>query len=184
MAVVAAYKKDGLAAARPRKGPRSVLLALALAAVVAAPSCFTFVQPAALQKGSWTRAVAGDSRVARRVKGWRDDDLGWPVPLSEENVEKVLEVARWEYLEGCFGYSDDSLDTGITGHVDLVSIEGPFVTVRFSGDFWHPRPQVLARLEKMMKTRIPEIEEVQIEDPAQLEHVKKTFYHSREGKQK
>lgn len=51
----------------------------------------------------------------------------------------------------------------------LADIDGPFITVRLLGRFWHKRVDVLARVQNYVLTRIPEAIEVQIEDPSQLD---------------
>lgn len=61
------------------------------------------------------------------------------------------------------------LKVGITGVVQLAEIDGPFVTLRLSGRFWHTRSMVLARVANYLQKRIPEILEVQIEDESQLD---------------
>lgn len=51
----------------------------------------------------------------------------------------------------------------------LVDIDGPFITVRLVGRFWHKRVDVLARVQNYVLTRIPEAIELQIEDSSQLD---------------
>ena len=92
--------------------------------------------------------------------------------LCDENVEKVLEGAR-EDMAAVFGYAADSQKVGITGTVDFVGIEGPNVVVRLGGRFWHQRSDVLQRVGAYLIERIPEICDVEIEDPAQLDDADK-----------
>jgi len=41
------------------------------------------------------------------------------------------------------------------GTCTLADLDGPFVTLRLMGRFWHPRGMVLARVAQYMQTRIP-----------------------------
>ena len=41
------------------------------------------------------------------------------------------------------------------GTCTLVDLDGPFVTLRLMGRFWHPRGMVLARVGQFLQTRIP-----------------------------
>lgn len=41
------------------------------------------------------------------------------------------------------------------GVVQLAEIDGPFVTLRLSGRFWHTRSMVLARVANYLQKRIP-----------------------------
>mmetsp|Transcript_22432 Transcript_22432/g.56082 ORF Transcript_22432/g.56082 Transcript_22432/m.56082 type:complete len:167 (-) Transcript_22432:85-585(-) len=91
-----------------------------------------------------------------------------PLDLSEENVIQALEEAK-ETLGTIFGNSQENRDIGITGDCSLVDLDGPFVTLRLQGRFWHKRADVLARLENYLLMRLPELIEVSIEDPKQLD---------------
>ncbi|KFK31077.1 hypothetical protein AALP_AA6G065200 [Arabis alpina] len=86
-----------------------------------------------------------------------------PLDLTEDNIHLVLSEARVE-LAQLF-----DLSVGITGQVELVELDGPFVTISLRGKFWHTRSMVLARIGNYLKQRIPEILEVEIEDEKQLD---------------
>ncbi|AEC08795.1 putative Fe-S cluster assembly domain superfamily [Arabidopsis thaliana] len=86
-----------------------------------------------------------------------------PLDLTEDNIHLVLSEARIELAQ----LFDSSV--GITGQVELVELDGPFVTISLRGKFWHTRAMVLARLGNYLKQRIPEILEVNIEDEKQLD---------------
>ena len=68
-----------------------------------------------------------------------------------------------------FGYKAENQQVGITGEVDFVALDGPTVVLRLSGRFWHEKSTVLARVGNFLTNEIPEICDVQIEDPAQLD---------------
>ncbi|GAU17480.1 hypothetical protein TSUD_340230 [Trifolium subterraneum] len=86
-----------------------------------------------------------------------------PLDLTEDNVKQALVDARGE-LGQIFDTS-----VGMTGVVELVELDGPYVTISLKGRFWHKRSTVLARLANYLKQRIPEILEVEIEDEQQLD---------------
>jgi hypothetical protein len=88
--------------------------------------------------------------------------------LTEENVEAVLVEAKRE-LGAVFGNSAENLGVGITGDVSLASLDGPMVSLRLNGRFWHKRADVLARVSAFLTARIPEICDVDIEDASQLD---------------
>ena len=87
--------------------------------------------------------------------------------LSEDTVLGVLSACRNE-LGTLFGYTAENRGVGITGGVDYVDLDGPSVIIRLKGRFWHTRQSVLDRVANYLQQRIPEIVEVQIEDPWQL----------------
>lgn len=109
------------------------------------------------------------------------EPIGIPLTLSEENVEVVLQEARYHHMQNCFGYVEESTGAGITGKVDLVEVEGPMVIIHLYGAFWHKREDVLRRVKKYLIQRIPEIADVDVEDPDDLVDEGRdrsgTFYH-------
>ena len=91
-------------------------------------------------------------------------------PLTEENVEECLELLMdSEYGEQMFGRNDKAADIGITGEVSLVEIEGPEVTLRLEGEFWHKRNTVLGKAAIWLNACMPEIMHVTVGDPTELE---------------
>ncbi|CAK8544131.1 unnamed protein product [Lathyrus sativus] len=86
-----------------------------------------------------------------------------PLDLTEDNVRQALVDARAE-LGQLFDTS-----VGMTGVVELVELDGPYVTISLKGRFWHKRSTVLARVANYLKQRIPEILEVEIENEKQLD---------------
>lgn len=83
--------------------------------------------------------------------------------LTPENVEAALLDARTK-LSQLF---DESI--GMTGTCSLADLDGPFVTLRLKGRFWHPRGMVLARVGAYLQQRMPDIQAVVVEDEAQLD---------------
>ena len=147
------------AATSPRRGPRSPSLASVLA-----------VRRSGLGGRVWG-AQAGRGRgggVVRCSKTTYPEGLP-DLELSEENVTQALEDARRE-----LGTLFDE-EAGMTGRVELVDLDGPMAVVRMSGRFWHKRADVLARVTAYVKSRVPELFEVDIEDPAQLDDSDKAF---------
>eukprot|EP00435_Cladocopium_sp_Y103_P037533 s410_g9.t4 len=67
---------------------------------------------------------------------------GPPLTLTEENVEVVLQEARYHHLQNCFGYVEESSK--------------------------HGARDVLRRVKKYLMQRIPEIAEVDVSDPDDL----------------
>ena len=47
-------------------------------------------------------------------------------------------------------------------------MDGPTVIIKLKGRFWHQRTTVLDRVTNYLQQRIPEIVDVQVEDPWQL----------------
>eukprot|EP00636_Phaeomonas_parva_P016561 CAMPEP_0118878054 /NCGR_PEP_ID=MMETSP1163-20130328/18117_1 /TAXON_ID=124430 /ORGANISM="Phaeomonas parva, Strain CCMP2877" /LENGTH=167 /DNA_ID=CAMNT_0006813835 /DNA_START=150 /DNA_END=654 /DNA_ORIENTATION=- len=100
------------------------------------------------------------------------DFNGETMIMTEENVQAVLEDARGT-LGTMFGYLQENRAVGITGEVELAGLDGPCVVLRLSGRFWHERKVVLARVGSFLTERIPEIIEVNIEHPDQLDDADK-----------
>lgn len=50
-----------------------------------------------------------------------------------------------------------------------MDVDGPFVTLRLSGRFWHKRTDVMARVATYLQSRIPEIADVSVESADQLD---------------
>lgn len=108
-----------------------------------------------------TFALSPRSRVFRHC----GDDFS---TLTEANVERALVAARVE-LSSLFGYAEENRQVGITGEVDFVELSGPSVILRLKGRFWHERTTVLARVASFLQARIPELCDVEIESPDQLD---------------
>ncbi|KAJ1640903.1 hypothetical protein T492DRAFT_924350 [Pavlovales sp. CCMP2436] len=68
-----------------------------------------------------------------------------------------------------FGSHARCTNIGITGDVELVDFEGPFVTIGLTGQFWHRRRTVLQRVGAYVSRRIPEIVEITLADPSMAE---------------
>eukprot|EP00173_Palmaria_palmata_P003120 Plantae.Rhodophyta-Palmaria_palmata.ctg3241.p2 GENE.Plantae.Rhodophyta-Palmaria_palmata.ctg3241~~Plantae.Rhodophyta-Palmaria_palmata.ctg3241.p2 ORF type:complete len:144 (-),score=23.90 Plantae.Rhodophyta-Palmaria_palmata.ctg3241:399-830(-) len=108
------------------------------------------------------------SRPARRPRARAGIRAQSTLVLTEENVNAVLGEAK-EELGAVFGNSEENLGVGITGDVALATLDGPMVTLKLSGRFWHKRADVVARVESFLMNRIPEICDVSIEDEEMLD---------------
>jgi hypothetical protein len=68
---------------------------------------------------------------------WEGEAIHLPqgsvLPLSEENVQGVLQACR-EEIGTMFGYSAENRGVGITGAVDFVEFDGPSVVLKLSGE--------------------------------------------------
>lgn len=82
-----------------------------------------------------------------------------PLELCDEHAEQVIEEIRDE-LGTIFGYDQESRNVGITGWIELAEVDGPTVSVRLGGRFWHATDTVMLRVESFIKIRIPEVIEV------------------------
>jgi len=102
---------------------------------------------------------------------WKGEPLFLPagsvIPLSEENVQAVLQACR-EDIGTMFGYTAENRGVGITGGVDFVDFDGPSVILKLHGRFWHQRPTVLNRVGKYLQERMPEIVDWLVEDEYDL----------------
>ena len=103
---------------------------------------------------------------------WRSDGVVPQMHLDEDNVQQCLdELIESDYGQQMFGHSDLAAGVGITGQVELVELHGQEVILRLSGAFWHRRETVLGRAAMYINARIPEVLEVNVEDPSELEDV-------------
>lgn len=93
--------------------------------------------------------------------------LGETVPLDEDMIQRLLSACR-EEIGTLFGYTAENRAVGITGSIDLVDIEGPVLTVKLQGRFWHQRPTVLERVKVYLQQRCPEVVDVIVGDPYEL----------------
>lgn len=116
------------------------------------------------------KAEVGSNIPAPTVE-WQGEPLFVPegsvVPLTEENVQAILAACRVE-IGTMFGYSAENRGVGITGGVDFVDFDGPTVILKLHGRFWHQRPTVLNRVGSYIQNRIPEVIDVDVEDPYEL----------------
>ena len=110
---------------------------------------------------------------------WRSDAVVDTMYLDEENVEQCLdEFIDSEYGQQMFGCHERPASIGVTGSLKFVEMCGPEVTLSLSGKFWHRRETVLGRAAMWLNARIPEITEVMVSDPEELndyEDVKDEF---------
>ena len=90
--------------------------------------------------------------------------------LDEENVREALdELVNSDFGQTMFGQNDQAASAGITGMCDFVEIQGPEVILRLSGAFWHRRETVLGRAAMYLNAKMPEIVDVNVADPTELE---------------
>lgn len=81
------------------------------------------------------KAEIGSTIPAPEIS-WTGEAIHLPqgsvLPLSEENVQGVLQACR-EEIGTMFGYSAENRGVGITGAVDFVEFDGPTVVLKLSG---------------------------------------------------
>lgn len=165
-------------AARPSRQPRALGPALAVVSMAAAALLGGAARrPAAFAAGG-ALPLRAPSRPVRVEAGASDE---WEVnqkfgasgvqktyAATPENAEIVLEECR-EALSQCFGYTEENQKVGITGKVNFVELQGPFMIIAFDeGNFWHKRSDVLKRVEVCIIDRMPELAQVDIEDEQML----------------
>lgn len=89
--------------------------------------------------------------------------------LDEDNVEYCLqEFIDSKYGQLIFGCHPLPDSHGITGEIKFVQIDGPEVILSLDGKFWHRRETILALAAIWLNARMPEIVEVNVEDPDEL----------------
>lgn len=108
------------------------------------------------------------AHVCRIASSSEDTYTGSPLILTYENVEKVVADAQAD-LGTIFGSSQENLDIGITGGLELIDLEGPVIILRLKGTFWHTTDRVQARVENYVRQRIPECVEVEFEPQVEFD---------------
>ena len=83
--------------------------------------------------------------------------------LTEPNVLAALDDFE-EAAASMFGRHAEAAAIGITGRMELRGIDGPIVLLGLVGRFWHKRATVLYNAEAFLRSRIPEIAEVDVAD--------------------
>ncbi|CAK0841419.1 unnamed protein product [Prorocentrum cordatum] len=145
-----------------------ILGPLAEAAGSLAGGCRPCSRPLALATPRPVRVAAAVGEEWEVTQRFGQSGVQQTYVLNEENAEIVLQECR-EALRQCFGYDKENRDVGITGKVNFVSLEGPFMTIAFDeGNFWHKRSDLLKRVEVCVIDRIPELAGVEIEDESML----------------
>lgn len=145
-----------ISASMPRCGPAGLAALAAVTACLPLTAGFHLPQRAVL-RSHWP------ARARPLLAG-----AGPPLPCTEASLLEVLELCRRENSD-MFGCHERCARIGITGDVELVDIEGPFVTIGLSGRFWHRRRTVLQRVGSFVSQRIPEIAEITLAEPDMAE---------------
>jgi hypothetical protein len=116
-----------------------------------------------------TRAIS--SRLSANIyDDWRSDAVVDTMALDEDNVRMCLnEFVESDYGKQMFGCHDLPASYGITGSIDFVEVDGPEVILTLDGAFWHRRETVLGRAAMWLNARMPEIVQVNVADPAELQ---------------
>ena len=91
-------------------------------------------------------------------------------PLTEAGVQRALEDFQ-DQAESMFGRHPRASAIGITGEVALVELDGPFVLLSLGGRFWHKRETVLRNAAAFLRARIPEIADVELAAPDELDDI-------------
>lgn len=101
---------------------------------------------------------------------WRSDAVVPTLPLDENNVRECLEIfVESDYGQQMFGCHEKAASVGITGEVQFADLEGPEVVLKLEGAFWHRRETVLGRAAMWLNACMPEIVQVRVADPQELE---------------
>jgi len=109
-------------------------------------------------------------QLANLYDDWRSDAVVDALPLDEENVQLCLEeFIESDYGNQMFGCHNLPESYGITGSIGFVGVAGPEVILTLDGKFWHRRSTVLGRAAMWLNARMPEITDVNVMDPAELE---------------
>lgn len=110
--------------------------------------------------------MAGNSYDA-----WRSDAVVAEIMvLDEDNVLYALDLfVKSDYGQQMFGCHDRPASVGITGSIQFVEVCGPEVALKLSGKFWHRRDTVLGRAAMWLNACMPEISNVYVSDPSDLD---------------
>jgi hypothetical protein len=99
--------------------------------------------------------------------GAYDDGLDDAAVLTTDNVAATLHDFE-QAAVSMFGCHKEAASVGISGRVELHSLDGPVVLLSLYGRFWHRRETVLANAAAFLRRRIPEIADVDVADPDDL----------------
>ena len=96
---------------------------------------------AAQHRRALIRPPSAQATPSRRGSG----RTRWAMAMecTEDNVLRALQAAREQWPD-MLGQTDRARKIGITGNVELASLDGPFVTLRLTGRFWHRRTTVMS----------------------------------------
>ena len=101
---------------------------------------------------------------------WRESGVCDTLFLDDDNARQCLdELIESDYGKTMFGMHDLPAAHGITGMLEYVESVGPEVILSLSGAYWHKRATVLGRAAIYLNARIPEVTQVNVEDPSELE---------------
>lgn len=110
------------------------------------------------------------SRLANAYDDWRSNGAPTTMPLDEGNVRHCLQLLiESQDGQSMFGCHARPSEYGITGDIEFVEVDGPTVVLSLTGRFWHRRETVLARAAVWLNACMPEIVQVRVEDPADLD---------------
>ncbi|KAG0466277.1 hypothetical protein HPP92_017857 [Vanilla planifolia] len=90
-------------------------------------------------------------------------------------INDTLLMSYLAMFTNCTSTMNELVEKFNTMEAHLAEVDGPFVKLRLQGRFWHKRETVLARLANYLKSRIPDVLEVDIEDEKQLDDSPENF---------
>lgn len=148
---------------------RSSLLIALTSALFSKGSAFTPLVPISVATTAPITTTTSLT-LANTYDEWRSDAVVDTLPLTEENVMECLqEFVDSDYGMTMFGCHELPASYGITGEIEFVEVDGPEVILSLDGAFWHRRETVLGRAAMWLNARMPEITDVNVADPVELE---------------